>query len=108
MQIGATERATSGALLTSLFGAQSASTSEQSLSDGLTQIANTLGLDTTSSTTGASATDTSPATLIGTLSTVLQQYASQPDQDSLATAAVSSAQALATNLNQASAAVQAV
>ena len=108
VRIGATERATSDALLTSLFGAQSASTSQQSLSDGLTQIANTLGLDSTSSTAGATATDTSPATLIGHLSTALQQYASQPDDDSLATAAVSAAQSLATNLNQASATVQGV
>ncbi len=108
VQIGATERATNNALLSSLFGAQSASTSSQALSDGLTQIANTLGLGTTTSTAGASATDTSPATLIGGLSTALQQYASEPDNDSLATAAVSSAQALATNLNQASATVQSV
>ncbi len=105
---GPTERATDNALLVNLLDAQSASSSAQSLSDGLTQIADTLGLDSTSSTTGTSATDTSPATAIGALSTALQAYAAQPDDDSLATAAVSSAQTLATNLNQASATVQQV
>ena len=105
---GPTQRATNNALLVNLLDAQSASSAAQSLSNGLTQIANTLGLDSAASTTGTAATDTSPATAIGALSTALQAYAAQPDDDSLATAAVSSAQALATNLNQASATVQQV
>ncbi len=105
---GPTQRATDNALLVNLLDAQSASSSAQSLGTGLTQIADTLGLNSTSSTTGATATDTSPATAIGALSTALQAYAAQPDDDDLATAAVSSAQSLASNLNAASATVQQV
>ena len=104
---GPTQRATDNALLKNLLQAQAASTSQQSLSDGLTQIASSLGLDATSSTTSA-ATDSSPATLIGALSDALRQYAAQPDDSTLGTAAVNAAKALATNLNQASSAVQAV
>ena len=108
VQAGATQRAADDALLTNLLSAQANSTSQQSLSDGLTQIASTLNLDSTSTTSTATATDTSPATLIAALSTALQNYAAQPDDPSLATAAVSAAKALATNLNSASTAVQAV
>ena len=105
---GPTQRATDAALLASLLSAQSASTGQESLSDGLTQIASALGLDSTSSTSSTEATDNSPATAIGAFTTALQSYASQPDDNSLATAAVASAKSLATNLNQASASVQAV
>ena len=105
---GPSQRATDAALLASLLSAQSASTGQQSLSDGLTQIASALGLDTTSSTSSTEATDNSPATAIGAFTTALQQYAGQPDSNSLASAAVASATSLATNLNQASASVQAV
>ena len=106
--IGTTQRATNNALLVNLLDAQSASSSAQSLSDGLTAIADTLGLDSTTSTSGTAATDTSPATAIGALSTALQAYAAQPDNGDLATAAVSAARALAGNLNGASATVQQV
>ena len=106
---GATQRATDAAVMASLFSAQAASASSQAMSDGLNQIESTLGLNNTSSTTSATAAnDTSPATLIGALQTALQFYAAAPDQNSLGTAAVSAAQALATNLNQASATVQSV
>ena len=93
---GPTQRATGAALLASLISAQGASTSQQALSDGLDQIAATLGLDTSTSTTSTtSATDNSPATAIGTLATALQQYANAPDDDTLATAAVGAAGAAA-------------
>ena len=95
VQAGPTQRATDDALLTNLLAAQANSTSQQSLSDGLTQIASTLNLDSTSTSSSATATDTSPATLMAALSTALQQYAAQPDNPSLATAAVSAAKALA-------------
>lgn len=105
---GATQRAADDALLASLLSAQAGSSSQQAISDGLTQIANTLGLDTATTSSTSSATDNSPATAIGALSTALQQYAAQPDNAALATAAVGAAKTLAGNLNQASAAVQAV
>ncbi len=105
---GSTRRATDLALLASLFQAQSASTSSTASSDGLTQIASALGLDTTSTSSTSTATDTSPATLIGALSNALQQYAAAPDNASLATAAVAAAKTLARGLNSASSAVQTV
>ena len=103
---GPTRRATDNALLASLLTAQSASSSQQALSDGLTRIAATLGLDASSS--ASEATDTSPATAVGALATALQQYDADPSDDSLATAAVSAARALVSNLNAAAASVQAV
>ncbi len=106
---GATQRASDAALLASLLSAQSSSTGQQALSDGLTQIASSLGLDTTSSSsTTGDATDNSPATAIGALTTALQQYAAQPDDETLAAGVVDSAKALASNLNEASASVQTV
>lgn len=105
---GPTQRATDNALLTNLLSSQAASSSSQALSDGLTQIASTLGLDTSSTSGTATATDNSPTTLIGAFSDSLQQYASQPDNASQSTAAIDAAKLLARNLNQASASVQAV
>ena len=105
---GATQRATDKALLASLFSAQSISSSSQALSNGLTQIASLLGLDTTSTSSTSAATDNSPATLIGALSNALQSYAASPDQTSLGSAAVAAAKALAANLNQTSTSVQSI
>ena len=106
---GQTQRTTAAALLASMLSAQSTATGQQALSDGLTQIAATLGLDTSSSASANNdATDNSPATAIGAFSTALQQYASSPDDSALASAAVNSAKTLAANLNAASAGVQAV
>ena len=108
VQQGPAQRATDSALLSNLLSAQSNSTSQQSLSDGLTQIATTLNLDTASSSTATTSNDSSPATMIAALSTALQQYAAQPDSSALANAAVTAAQSLASNLKSASASVQAV
>ena len=105
---GDTQRATNKALLASLLSAQSGSAAQSALSDGLTSLASTLGLDTTSSTSSTTATDTSPATALDAFATALQAYAAQPDSDALAASAVESAKALATNLNTASANVASV
>lgn len=105
---GPTQRAASSALLTALLSAQSASSSAQAISGGISQISSALGLDSASSTDGTAATDNSPATAIGTLSNALQAYANDPSEPSLATAAVAAAQGLASNLNQASSNVQQV
>jgi flagellar hook-associated protein 1 FlgK len=106
--LGSTQRATDSALLASLLTAQSQSASSTALSTGLTNIANTLSIDTANTTASSAASDQSPATLIGTLTNALQQYAAQPDNASLATAAISAATALSTNLNQSSLTVQGV
>ena len=108
VQQGPAARATDNALLTNLLSAQSDSTSQKSLSDGLSQIAATLNLDAASTSTSSIANDTSPATLIGSLSIALQQYAAQPDSSALGNAAVTAAKALVSNLNSASTSVQAV
>ena len=105
---GETQRATSKALLTGLLAAQSGSAAQSALSDGLTSLASTLGLDTTSGTSATAATDTSPASALGAFTTALQTYAAQPDSDALASAAVQAAKALATNLNTAAANVASV
>lgn len=105
---GPTQRAASSALLTALLSAQSASSSAQAISGGISQISSELGLDSSTSTSSTAATDNSPATAIGTLSNALQAYANDPSEPSLATAAVSAAQGLAANLNQASTNVQQV
>ena len=105
---GETQRATSKALLASLMAAQSGSAAQSALSDGLTSLASTLGLDTTSGIIASAATDTSPATAIGAFTTALQQYAAQPDSDVLASATVQAAKSLATNLNTAAANVASV
>ena len=103
-------RATNTALLSNMLQAQSASASQTAISDGLTQIQNSLGLSTTStsSTSAASATDQSPSTMIANLTDALQTYAAQPDTIGNGTAAVSAAKNLVSSLNQASATVQTV
>lgn len=105
---GETQRATNKALLASLLSAQSGSAAQGAFGDGLTSLASTLGLDTTSGTGSTAASDSSPATALGTLTTALQAYAAQPDNPSLAAAAVQAAKSLATNLNAASANVAGV
>ncbi len=72
------------------------------MSTGLDKINETLGLST------ATTTDTSPATMIGALTSALQQYAASPADTTLGQAAVTAAQKLAANLNTASATVQSV
>lgn len=108
--VASVQRATNSALLANVLQAQSDSASQSAISDGLTQIQNTLGLNSTSasSSTAASATDQSPATLLANLSSALETYASAPDSVTDGTAAVTAASTLATALNNASATVQSV
>lgn len=105
---GETQRATNKALLASLLAAQSGSAAKSALSDGLTALAGSLGLDATAGTSGAAAGDTSPATALGAFETALQAYAAQPGSDALAGAAVAAAKTLASTLNNAAANVQTV
>jgi flagellar hook-associated protein 1 FlgK len=108
VETGPTQRAASAALLANLTSATSASASSTALDDGLEQIASSLGLDSTTSTSTTSATDTSPSTLIGAFSTALQAYENEPDQSSLGTAALTAATTLVNGLNTASDTVQSV
>ncbi len=108
VSIGATQRATSTALLANLLSSQSASASSSALNNGLQQIAGSLGLESTASTSTTSATDDSPATLIGAFADALQAYQAQPDDPSLGAAALAAAKAVVSGLNAASSTVQSV
>lgn len=104
---GPTQRAQNAALLANLLSAQSASASNQAMSEALDQIATSLGLNGSSSTSDRSATDNSPATLIGALSNALRDSTAAPDNAAAGAAVVTAAKALAASLNQASSNVQA-
>ena len=106
-QIAVIRGATDNALFGHLLGARSDAASAQALSDGLTQIQQTLGLATSTAADGT-AVDTSPATLIGNLSEALQSYAASPANATAGQAAVAAAKALASNLNASASAVQSV
>jgi flagellar hook-associated protein 1 FlgK len=106
--VASVQRATNTALMSNMLQATSSSAAQTAISDGLTQIQNTLGLNTTaaSSTSAATTTDQSPSTLISNLTDALQAYAASPDTIANGTAAVGAASALAAALNSASTAVQ--
>jgi flagellar hook-associated protein 1 FlgK len=108
--VASVKRATDTALLTNMLQAMSGSAAQTAISNGLTQIQNTLGLNSTSSTatTAATTSDQSPSTLLATFSDALQAYASSPDTIASGTAAVTAASALVSALNNASATVQSV
>ena len=99
--------ATDDPLFNHLLSAQSAAAASSAVSDGLDQLDQTLGLSDTSAT-GSTSTDTSPATLLSTLTSALQTYAASPSDASLGQSAVSAAKSLATNLNAAAATVSSV
>ncbi|WP_158808106.1 flagellar hook-associated protein FlgK [Beijerinckia sp. L45] len=102
------QRATNTALLGNMLQATSSSAAQSAVSDGLTQIQDTLGLNGTTATATSAATpsDNSPSTLIASLTDALQAYASAPDTVANGTAAVNAASTLTAALNSASAAVQ--
>ncbi len=107
VRITGVRSATDDALFSNLLSAKSDAASASALSDGLGQIEQTLGL-TTSTTSSGTSTDTSPATLIGNLTDAFQQYAASPSDATLGQKAVTAAKALASNLNAASTTVQSV
>ena len=108
--VASVKRATDTALQANMLQATSSSAAQSAISDGLTQIQNTLGLNSTSAiaTSAATTADQSPSTLIANLTDALQTYASAPDTIANGTAAVSAASAVASALNSASNAVQTV
>ena len=105
--IAGIRNATDDALFNHLLSAQSTAASSSALSGGLDQIEQTLGLASTNSA-DATSTDTSPATLISTLTSAVQSYANAPASPSLGQAAVTAAKSLALNLRAASATVSSV
>ncbi len=80
--------------------------SAQALSDGLDQIETTVNLTASASTTDA--TTTSPASLLGSFTSALEQYESTPDNTAAGQGAVTAANTLAASLNAASTTVQGV
>ena len=97
--VAGVSRAVNVALAAAALHVGSAAARDKALSDGYDQLSATLG-----------GTDfgQSPATAIGKLSDALQQLSAAPGTPSLAGTVLSSANALARNLNQASIAVQGV
>ena len=94
------------ALFGSLLGATATSATQSALSDGLTQLNQTVGsVDSTDTSTVAG---NSPSALLSTFTNALQSYAAQPSSTTLATATVSAAGNLAAGLNSATTTVQAV
>ena len=105
-------RAANAELFNRLLGSTSDAQSAQALADGLDGLEQTVNL-TTSASNSESSTDktsvgTSPADMLTKMSTALTSYAAAPDNASFAQAFLSSAKALATTLNTATATVQAV
>lgn len=105
VSLGPTQRAASSALLASLLTGQAKSSASATLLDGLTAIASMLGVDNASAD-NKTATDNSPQTLLSNLQTALSNYANQPDNASLAQAAVTAAKSLTTGLNTQATTVQ--
>ena len=87
------------ALFNSVLGATSGSAAQTAISAGLA---------TLQTTVGEPGSDTSPAEKLSDFADALQQYEASPSNVSLAQAAVTSAQDLASTLNSASATVQQV
>ena len=107
IKLGSIRSATNTALFNNLLAAKSDAASASAVSDGLGQIEQTLGLTSTTAADGTS-TDSSPATLLGTLTNAVQSYAAAPTNATLGQAAVTAAKALASNLNNAATTVQSV
>jgi flagellar hook-associated protein 1 FlgK len=94
-----TLRASDSALLSKML---------ETTSDAATQKALLEGLEKLSQTVGDTELDASPAARIGALNSALRQYANAPDNQQYARAFVTAANDMASSLNQATAAVQAV
>ncbi|MGP9813361.1 flagellar hook-associated protein FlgK [Rhodopseudomonas sp. NSM] len=94
------QRATSAGLFNSVLKATSTSSSQDTLYNGLQKIA--------AATVDDPELDQSPAAKLAVLKSALQQYATAPDNVTLAQAAVTAANAVAASLNEATDTVQSV
>src|SRR5918993_1776463 len=92
-------RASDSALLSKMLETTSSAATQKALLEGLQKL---------SATIGDTELDQSPAARMGSLNSALQQYANAPDNPDLAQAFVKAATEMATNLNDATATVQAV
>lgn len=103
-------RASNAALFNHLLSSTSDSAASQALSDGLDQLEQTVNLTASASASDKTTTTsgTSPADLLGALTSALQTYASAPGDTAAAQAFLISAKAMANGLNQASQTVQSV
>jgi flagellar hook-associated protein 1 FlgK len=97
---------TNATLFNSMLSSNAANASAQALSNGVTQLQQTVADATTTSDSTTAAT--SPSTLLQSLSTALQTYSASPGNSSAATGVISAAQNLASGLNAASDTVQGV
>jgi flagellar hook-associated protein 1 len=95
--VASISRASSSALLTSLFSANAANGEQSAISTALSRLQTTLGTSGNSSN--------SPVSLLGKLNDALQTYAASPQNTAAAQSAVAAAQNLANGLNTASATV---
>src|SRR3954470_2737387 len=98
--VAAIQRAASAGLFTNVLTATSASTKQSVIYDGLQKIA--------AATVDDPELDQSPTAQLNALKQALHQYATAPDNATLAQAAVTSAKDMATALNQATQTVQSV
>lgn len=103
-----TSRAADAAVFSALLSSNADAASSKALSDGLDRLEDTVSLTNTAVNQDKtdSTTDTSPATSIAALASALQNYAASPSQAATGQAVVAAAKALASNLNQATKAVQ--
>jgi flagellar hook-associated protein 1 len=98
--VAAIQRAASAGLFTNVLTATSASTKQSAIYDGLQQIA--------ASTVDDPELDQSPTAQLNALKEALHQYATAPDNATLAQSAVAAAKDMAASLNQATRTVQSV
>lgn len=99
VQVGSVARSTNAALFNNLLDANSSLGNWQAVSDGLTQLDQTIG---------SVDDETSPAALIGKLQDALSAYSVDPSKSELASTALQAASTLAQSLNDATAIVQGV
>jgi flagellar hook-associated protein 1 FlgK len=99
VQVTSVTRAQNQALFDGMLAATASSATQNALASGLTTLQETVG-DTSSST--------SPAAQLSNFTDALQSYEASPSDSSLASAAVTAAQSLATTLNTATTTVQQV
>lgn len=99
VEVASVTNAQNQAVFTNVLSATAASATQSAISGGLTTLATIVG---------EPGSDTSPAEKLSDLTNALQQYEASPSDNSLASAAVTAAQNLASTLNNATTTVQQV
>ncbi len=103
-------RATNTALLEQMLAANSQSSQQSAIANGLSQLSATVSDSSSSSSSSSTATASgqSPSAMLASLDTALQNYAASPTDSTLAAGVVTAASALTTSLNNATTTVQQV